>query len=64
MSLHDQRIHAAKLLRQVERALHTGKPCSVYMPMLKEATRTVADIATKEVVIASGAKLQADEVAR
>jgi hypothetical protein len=64
MTIHAQRVHAATLLRQVIMALHTGKPCSAYMPMLKEATRTVADIATKEVVIASTAQAQADEVAR
>jgi hypothetical protein len=63
MTLHDQRIHAAGLLRKVATLLYEGKACVAYMPSLREATTTVAHIAEAEVVIASTARDRAREVA-
>lgn len=64
MTLQDQRIHAAHLLRAVAKALYTGEPCAAYMPSLREATQTVARIAEWEVVIASEARDAARDLTR
>jgi hypothetical protein len=58
------RQHAAKLLHEVANAMQKGKVCPTYIDRLKEANRTVSKIAACEVVIASTAQAQADEVAR
>jgi hypothetical protein len=61
--LHDQRVHAADLLKKIAKLLYEGKMCATYIAALDEAKTTVARIAEAEVVIASTARDRAREVA-